>query len=134
MIYKAEDLPGVKKKSFSLPFAGGEIWCEHLDGIYEYTNLAIEKLEKDYLLFKKPSMPSSIIINLDETVINDALITAIADKLLYTEKRFTKVAFVGVNRKTKYKIRNALLNAQFAIKFENDFEKAKEWVVSDNII
>lgn len=29
-----EELSGVRKKSFLLPFAGGEIWFEHLDGIY----------------------------------------------------------------------------------------------------
>lgn len=29
-----DELPGVKKKSFILPFAGREIWFEHLDGIY----------------------------------------------------------------------------------------------------
>lgn len=29
-------LPGYKKKSFSLPFAGGEIWFEHIDGLYQF--------------------------------------------------------------------------------------------------
>ncbi|HBF15977.1 MAG TPA: hypothetical protein DDW30_09940 [Clostridiales bacterium] len=38
---KPEELSGVKKKSFILPYAGGEIWFEHLDGIYQYTELAI---------------------------------------------------------------------------------------------
>lgn len=32
-----EKLPGVRKKSFVLPFKGGEIWFEHLDGMYQYT-------------------------------------------------------------------------------------------------
>ena len=41
------ELAGVKKKSFILPYAGGEIWFEHLDGIYQYTELAIEKLCAD---------------------------------------------------------------------------------------
>lgn len=39
-----EELAGVKKKSFILPYAGGEIWFEHLDGIYQYTEFALEKL------------------------------------------------------------------------------------------
>lgn len=42
-----KDLPGLTKKSFSMFFGGGEIWFEHLDGIYEHTDLAIEKLEND---------------------------------------------------------------------------------------
>ena len=34
-----KDLPGLSKKSFSMFFGGGEIWFEHLDGIYEHTDL-----------------------------------------------------------------------------------------------
>ena len=44
-------LPGVKKKSFILPFRGGEIWFEHLDGMYRYTDLATEKLKRDSRVF-----------------------------------------------------------------------------------
>ena len=36
------DLPGCRKKSFSLPFAGGEIWFEHIDGLYHFEELALE--------------------------------------------------------------------------------------------
>ena len=53
-----ESLPGVKKKSFVLPFRGGEIWFEHLDGMYQYTNLVIEKLKRDRMFFLLPSKPS----------------------------------------------------------------------------
>ena len=42
-----EKLPGVKKKSFVLPFNGGEIWFEHLDGMYQYTEPVLEKLKKE---------------------------------------------------------------------------------------
>ncbi len=28
------ELPGFRKKSFVLHYGGGEIWFEHLDGIY----------------------------------------------------------------------------------------------------
>lgn len=45
-----EQLPGVKKKTFILPYNGGEIWFEHLDGMYQYTELVREKLKKDYAL------------------------------------------------------------------------------------
>ena len=39
-----ESLPGVKKKSFVLPYGGGEIWFEHLDGMYQFTDLVLAKL------------------------------------------------------------------------------------------
>ena len=123
---------GLNKKSFSMFFGGGEIWFEHLDGIYEYTDLAIEKLEKDYQEFKRPSLPSLIAVNLDETKVSDRLVHAITEKLLHGEKRFTRVVFVGVNRKEKRYIQNLLSGATFAYNFINDFEKAKEWLVSEN--
>lgn len=126
---KQKEFAGINKKSFSMFFGGGEIWFEHLDGVYEYTNLAIEKLENDYQQFKRPSKPSLIAINLDETVVDDALIGAIAEKLLNSDKRFTRVVFVGVDKKVKRKIENVLEGASFALDFINDFEKAKEWLV-----
>lgn len=129
---KSKEFVGVGKKSFSMFFGGGEIWFEHLDGIYEYTELAIEKLDNDYQQFRRPSMPSLIAINLDETVVNDALIHAIAEKLLNGSKRFTRVVFVGVNKTVKRKIRDALLEGSFALSFIDDFEKAKEWLVGEN--
>ncbi|MGN0674665.1 MAG: hypothetical protein ACI4KG_02855 [Oscillospiraceae bacterium] len=130
----AEELPGVKKKSFSMYFGGSEIWFEHLDGIYSYTDIAVEKLENDYLTFKRPSMPSLIAINLDETEASDKLISAIAEKLMNGGKRFTRVVFVGTDRAAKRKIKSALAQAAFALDFINDFEKAKEWLASENFI
>ena len=128
-IQNPQDLPGVKKKSFSMHFGGSEIWFEHLDGIYGYTELAVQKLEKDYEQFKRPSMPALIAVNLDETLGDDKLINAIAEKLLNGGKRFMRVVFVGADRNTKKKLKNAFSGAPFALTFINDFEKAKEWLV-----
>lgn len=125
------EMPGFKKKSFSMAFGGGEIWFEHLDGMYEHTYLAVEKLESDYPQFRRPSAPSLIAVNLDETVIDDELINAVAEKLLNGEKRFTRVVFVGTDKASRRTIKNALSGAQFALEFINDFEKAKEWLVSE---
>lgn len=128
-MYEQKVFAGINKKSFSMFFGGGEIWFEHLDGMYQYTNLAIEKLESDYQQFKRPSMPSLIAINLDETFVDNGLICAIAGKLLNSDKRFTRVVFVGVKKSVSRKIKNALGEGNFALAFINDFEKAKEWLV-----
>lgn len=128
--YEKENGPvGLKKKSFSMFFGGGEIWFEHLDGMYGYTDLAIEKFEKDYQDCKRPSRPSLIAINLDETEVNDRLVHAVIEKLLHGEKRFTRVVFVGVDRRVRHDIKRLLCEAPFAYHFLNDFEKAKEWLV-----
>lgn len=128
---KQKEVYGGNKKSFSMFFGGGEIWFEHLDGMYDYTKLVIEKLENDCLEFKRPSMPSLIAINLDETVVDDTLISVIADKLLNSGKRFTRVVFVGVDKTVKRQMKNMLAGASFALNFINDFEKAKEWLVKE---
>jgi len=126
---RPEDLPGVKKKSFSMFYGGGEIWFEHLDGIYRYTEIALNKLEKDFLEFKRPSSPGLIAINLDETTVDKRLIESIADKLLCEEKQFTRVVFVGVKKLNRSKFKKALVNAPFTYNFIDDFEKAKSWLV-----
>ena len=81
-----DELPGVRKKSFILPFAGGEIWFEHLDGIYQYTDLAIKKLRADTEVFRRPSSPGYITFVLDETVITDEFISEITDALIGSGK------------------------------------------------
>lgn len=85
------ELPGVKKRSFVLPFNGGEIWFEHPDGMYQYTDLVLEKLRTDAKKFTLPSMPSIIGFVPDETVITEEVTDAIADVLCGT-KRFTRAA------------------------------------------
>ena len=72
-----EELHGVKKKSFALPFNGGEIWFEHLDGMYQYTELVLEKLKNDSHTFLLLSKPAHIAFILDETLITEQLIDEI---------------------------------------------------------
>lgn len=59
-ISDGRELPGFRKKSFLLHFAGGGIWFEHLDGIYQHSGLAIEKLRMDSPVFHRPSSPAHI--------------------------------------------------------------------------
>jgi len=130
-MHEFEDLPGAEKQSFSMYYGGGTIWFEHLDGMKDHTNLVMGKFEKDYCQFISPSQPSLIAINLDETIVNHMIIDLIAEKLLYGKKRFMRVVFVGVNRTTKRKIIVALKKKTFVLNFINDFEKAKEWLISE---
>ena len=125
------ELPGVKKKSFAMPFGGGEIWFEHLDGIGGHAALALQKLEGDCARFRAPSATSLMAVNLDETDVTSALIAVLADKLLHLGKRFTRVAFVGADKPTRRALTAALASPPFALAFIDDFEKAKEWLVSE---
>lgn len=132
--YSPCELPGYKKKSFSMFFGGGEIYFEHLDGIYQYEELVLEKLSQDMLDFCRPSVTSLICFNLDETTITDKIRMKIIESLSITKKRITRVCFIGIDKKNAKIIKNSLSGKGFCIAFENDFEKAKQWLVSSSFI
>ena len=130
-VLEPKDLPGVKKKSFALPFNGGEIWFEHLDGMYQYTELVLEKLQNDSHTFLLPSKPAHIAFVLDETLITADLIDEIVRLLCSSKKQFMRICFIGADGKSKRFIRHALSGRNdFSIAFINDTEKAKEWLIS----
>lgn len=126
---KPDELSGVKKKSFILPFAGGEIWFEHLDGVYQYSELALQKLRADAALFRRPSAPRHIAFVLDETIITDALLAEIADALVRPDRPFMRAAFVGADRLSVKKLKALLRGRGFAIEFFDGIEPAKEWLL-----
>lgn len=127
-----ENLPGVKKKSFVLYFGGGEIWFEHLDGMYQYTDLVLEKLKNDSHIFLLPSKPSQIGFVLDETLVTKDITQKIVNLLCDGQKRFMRVCFIGTDRKIQQMFRGALKDKNsFTFSFINDFEKAKEWLVNE---
>ena len=128
---KPEELPGVKKKSFELPYGGGEIWFEHLDGMYQYTDLVLNKLKDDAQTFCLPSKPGMIGFVLTETLINQAVLEEISEVLCRGKKRFIRVAFIGVNRQIRKDLNKYLMEkCNFPIGYFNDFEAAKQWLVS----
>ena len=132
-MHESKELPGLKKKSFSVFFGGGEIWFEHLDGIYDNTYIATEKLMNDSKEFCRPSRPSLIAVNVDETDVTDELVRAVSEKPVSGCKRFTRAATVGEDSTAVRKFKRALRNAPFALFFTRDFEKAKEWLVSEEV-
>lgn len=129
-----DKLLGVVKKSFILPYAGGEIWFEHLDGIYQYTELAVRKLSADAAQFRRPSCPGYIAFVLDETIITDELIREIAAALIRPGKRFMRAAFVGADGFSRKKLKKILYGHGFAIRFFDGIEVAKEWLLSEHRI
>ena len=41
------ELPGFRKKSFALPYRGGMIWFEHLDGLGRFCQGADSKVRRE---------------------------------------------------------------------------------------
>lgn len=127
-----EELPGVKKKSFLLPFGGSEIWFEHIDGMYQYSELVMEKLKNDSSSFMRPSGTSIIGFVLYETVITDEIADEIVGYLRNSKKYFRRVCFLGADSYTKRMFMKRLEGrVSFGYSFINDFEKAKEWLIEE---
>lgn len=128
---EARQLPGFLKKSFCMYFGGGEIRFEHLDGIYEFSDLVLQKLQADLPALCRPSGPSEVAFVLDETVITQEIVCAITDALLGSAKVFSRVCFVGTDKKATKALKRALRDASFALAFFDDLEFAKKWLVRE---
>ena len=126
---QAADLPGYRKKSFLLYYNGGEIWFEHLDSLYGNEALVIEKLNADVPLFIRPSASAFVCFVFHETVVTEPILLAVQKAVLETEKRFTKIAFCGLDRKSRKKLQKALRDRGFGIAFFDGLEEAKTWLL-----
>ena len=118
----------INKRSFELNYSGGTIWCEHLDGMGNLEREVIKKFEGDIPRMFRPSVSSFVIINLDDTVITDAVKDSIVNGFAQSNKQIRKIVFIGVDRKHRKRF-NEINNWNGAIiRFMDDYEKAKEWL------
>ncbi len=118
---------GLKKKSFSLSFHGGEIWVEHLDAMGSEIQLMLQKFNEDMIQIKKPFTSSFMAVNLDETKVNEAVLKLILEQLSSLKTPLRKVVLVGLNLRMKRYIKRQKL--PFLAACIDDFEKAKEWLI-----
>ncbi|MGN0779361.1 MAG: hypothetical protein ACI4MJ_09460 [Aristaeellaceae bacterium] len=122
------ELPGWRKQSFALPYRGGMIWFEHLDGLGPHTALAREKLAQDAPRMLSPTGPGQVCVMLDRTRLDHALLAQLADMLLRGGKRFTRVVVVGAGLRARRWLRRAMGSA-FPLAFFRDVELAKAWLI-----
>jgi hypothetical protein len=119
------------RESFKLPFSGGDIWGEELDGLNIHTDIVIQKFLKDMAIIRKPSSPGLIAIHLNQTLVNQYLADVIVTELAKANHSIFKVVFVGLSHSAKKLVKTLLKekNVLFVYDFYNDYEKAKEWLV-----
>lgn len=121
---------GLRKKSFSLPYNNGMIWCEHLDSLVDRKDAVIKKFDQDVLRLQRPSESSLVIVNLDETFVDEELLSHIIDAFVNMPKQLRKIAFIGLTGKQRLHIAYQNRNVPFEMKCIDDFEEAKEWLFS----
>ena len=122
-------MTGSNKKSFSLFYNGGSIWCEHLDSLCDQKQLVLEKFTKDLVEIRKPSTSAYLAVNLDETVVDEEILSFILDSFVQMEKALRKVVFVGLKLKWKHYVKKRSQGVPFMTGCVDDFEKAKAWLV-----
>lgn len=120
---------GLNKKSFSLFFNGGEIWCEHLDSLYNEKELLLKKFNQDLIQISKPSASSFIAVNLDQSDVDKEILEHIINSFIRLEKPLRKVVFVGLTSKMRSYIKKKNMDTSFIMNCIDDFEKAKEWLI-----
>ena len=120
---------GLNKKSFSLFYNGGEIWCEHLDSMYSEKDLLIQKFDQDMVQISRPSTSSFIAVALAQSEVDRDILEHIINSFIRMEKPLRKVVFIGLNLKMKSFIKKKNAGTSFAMTCIDDFEKAKEWLV-----
>jgi hypothetical protein len=120
---------GLNKKSFSIFYNGGAIWCEHLDSLYNEKDLLIQKFKQDLVQISKPSTSSFIAVAFDESDVDREILELIVNSFVTLKKPLRKVVFVGLNSKMKSYIKKKNVDTLFAMACIDDFEKAKKWLV-----
>ena len=88
-----------------LYYNGGDIWFEHLDGLYERDDLVIAKLTADLPQLTRPSMTSFVCFVFLETTVNDLILLAVKQAVLRSNKPFSKIAFCGLNKEYRKSLR-----------------------------
>ncbi len=120
---------GLKKKSFSLYYNGGEIWSEHLDSLYDQKELLKQKFLKDLEVIRRPSTSSYIGIAMNETEVDIEILDLIIDSFTSMSKPLKKVVFIGLKSKMKSYINKKNAETPFVMTCLDDYEKAKEWLI-----
>lgn len=124
-----EDL--IVRKSFSAPHNNGYIWAENLDSLYDFTDVVESKFLEDMITIKRPSSPSAIAFNLNQTTVTENIATLIVDNLINAGNSVRRVCFVGLDKESLKIMKRVFKNyrVSFEFNFFDDFVKAKDWLI-----
>lgn len=96
------------RRSFAMFFGEGEIWCEDLDALSVHTDLVKNKFLQDMKSVRRPSTPSVVAMNLNETLITSDLAVIFARTLQEAGYAVTRVVYTGLDSKGKKLIKKGI--------------------------
>ena len=64
-----------------------------------------------------------------ETIVTEHIIDAVKRSVFECGKRFVKIAFVGLDKKSKRRLKNELKGKGFVVNFLEGLEDAKQWLL-----
>lgn len=121
------------RESFSLPYAGSELWYSCLDALKNNDDLIREKVLAEERLIRRPSTSSLVLYHLYDTIVNYALAEIIVNSLFRLEGSIQKLAVIGLSPEGRSNIKKVLrqsgLQINITTQYFDDFELAKEWLV-----
>ena len=120
---------GTDKKSFSLFYNGGSIWCEHLDSLYNEYEIVKAKFTQDLAEIKKPSESAFIAIALAQTEVTKEILNFLYDGLTRIDRPLQKIVLIGLSFPMKRYAKKTWKDAGFLINCIDDFEHAKMWLL-----
>lgn len=118
-----------KNPSHAMQYQSAEIWCENLDSLHGDQTAVRDKFAEDLIKIARPSAPSLILVNMDKTYADAALVEEIVSALEGMSKPIRKAAFVGLDAKNQKLIKKRAKKSQFSLSGFFEFDKAREWLV-----
>ena len=122
------------KLFFSLSFCNQDVYYVELDSIQDKNELW-DKIGKSRNYMRELRNPEKIIIHLEQTVLTHSRVDQIIELVEQTRDHYSKLCFVGVHGINRWilrhKMKQSLKNFTAPWSLNNDYQKAKEWIVSN---
>ena len=120
---------------FPYYYKNGELFCLHFGSYFSDEEGVIEMMKAEEAFFIKSHRPIGIWIDFYETKLTDRVLQSLVMMLTHIVHQTTKLAIVGCSTPARWKLKILLkktdLLASLPVKYFDDPEVAKTWLVSE---
>ena len=120
---------------FPYPYKGGELFCLHLDGFGTNEGAVISRIKTEEIFFTQQNQSIGIWIDFYQTRLTDRVMGEFIELIERIGNRILKLGLVGCSSIDQRKINRLMKKAGYLstlpVKYFNDPEDAKTWLVSE---